>query len=496
MGDTSSKGRGDLIRTDNRDASKALRVVSSTGSHGESMTRAGAELQRIQRGELVKEAAVIGRQLLERRLRSAHGSVAWVGPKGYGTELTPLRIVQLGPHLYDGTAGIALFFAALERVLGDGDFRGSSLTAIAPLRQKLADLTSDQERSVNLRLLLGGLIGVGSFIYSLLQIGELIQEPALFEEAHQATNLITSERIAQDESVRLQTGCAGTILSLLALNERISKPNRYGKTPLQLASECAQHLLTSRIFLGDRMAAWALSPGKPPLGGFSYGAAGICYSLLRLYDKTRKPELWEAAQQGLAFVNSLYSMEQKKWRDARFVLQSRYSPRKGAWKDWWASGTLADLEEQTSRSDVEEKFLDMWCHGSSGICLGYVGALHINDSQEIRNIVYSTAERIWPSADSLEMVLEVDDLCCGSFGFVELFLSIYNRLDDEAALDKAHNVAKGIRGRAQLRGSYKLSAARGTDAFAPSLFQGIAGVGYSLLRLAEPKSLPCLLLLE
>jgi lantibiotic modifying enzyme len=441
---------------------------------------------------LIQESALIGRQVLERRLTSAHGSAAWVGPKGYGTELIPLRVVQLGPHLYDGTAGIAFFFAALERVLGDGEFRRASLDAIAPLRQKLADLVSDQERSNKLRLQLGGLMGVGSFIYSLLRIGELIEEPALFEEAHQATNLITSERIAQDPQVRLQTGCAGTILSLLALNERISKPNRNGKTPLQLASECARHLLTSRIFPGDRMAAWPLSPGKPPLAGFSYGAAGICHSLLRLYDKTRDPELWEAAQQGLAFVDSLYSVEQKKWRDARMVLQSRYSPRKGAWKDWWATGTLADLEEQTSQSDVEDRFLDMWCHGASGIALGYVGALHVNDSQEIRNLIYDTAERIWPSAGSLE----VDDLCCGSFGCVELLLGIYNRLDDERALDKAHGVVKGIRDRARLRGSYRLSAARGTDAFAPSLFQGIAGVGYSLLRLAEPKSLPCLLLLE
>jgi lantibiotic modifying enzyme len=33
-------------------------------------------------------------------------------------------------------------------------------------------------------------------------------------------------------------------------------------------------------------------------------------------------------------------------------------------------------------------------------------------------------------------------------------------------------------------------------AYNPTLFQGTAGLGYHLLRLAEPQQLPCVLLLE
>ena len=50
--------------------------------------------------------------------------------------------------------------------------------------------------------------------------------------------------------------------------------------------------------------------------------------------------------------------------------------------------------------------------------------------------------------------------------------------------------------RAREKGSYALSAARGTAEFCPTLFQGCAGVGYMLLRLARPQDLPCLLLFE
>ena len=50
--------------------------------------------------------------------------------------------------------------------------------------------------------------------------------------------------------------------------------------------------------------------------------------------------------------------------------------------------------------------------------------------------------------------------------------------------------------RARRRGRYNVLAARGTDQFAPTLFQGLAGVGYTFLRLATPTETPSVLLLE
>ncbi|HEX9944662.1 MAG TPA: lanthionine synthetase LanC family protein [Thermoanaerobaculia bacterium] len=122
---------------------------------------------------------------------------------------------------------------------------------------------------------IGGLIGTGSMIYSLLRIGEWLGQPDLAQEAHDLTVLITPERIAQDGQVRIQTGSAGTILALLALHSYHPGPNRDGRTPLAIAAECAAHLLSQRTFYEGRPRAWQLSPGKPPLMGFAYGAAGI-----------------------------------------------------------------------------------------------------------------------------------------------------------------------------------------------------------------------------
>jgi lantibiotic modifying enzyme len=452
--------------------------------------------------QLLAEAIAIAEAIRGRRLSVGRDGVAWVGPVGYGTELSPLRRVQLGPHLFDGTLGIALFFAAAGRVTEREEYREIALQTIAPLRRKLAGLVADSERAVGLQLALGGLIGIGSFVYGLLTIGQLLDEPALGKEAHAATALITERRIEHDRQVRVQTGCAGAILALLALHAGTSVQNPAGITPLALALACARHLTATRTSCDGRPRAWALSPGKPPLAGFSYGAAGISFALLRLYSVVRQAELWASALEGLAFVRSLYVPERRSWRDFRVIFQQRYHPRRGTWKDWWASGDLDDLEpaERIGMKPAQsggEGFLDIWCHGASGIALGRIGALAVDDGAEVRTEVGEVLGRLCSSAQDDELDPDVaDDLCCGYMGIIETLLCAGQKLGDGSCRAAAHRLMDRVHQRAQLGGRYELSAARGANVFAPSLFQGIAGVGYTMLRLVAPEKLPCLLLFE
>ena len=442
---------------------------------------------------LIEDAIVILDRLRENSRPTPDGGVTWLGPTGYGTELIPLRMVQLGPHLYDGTVGIALFVAALARLRSDKELRALSCHILAPLRRKLADLVADPDRASGVRVPLGGLIGLGSFIYGFLTIGKLLDEPSLIQESHDIMGLITPERINGDRRVRIQTGSAGAILALLALNKNVPGPNGHGKTPLDLAWECARHLIANRIAFDGRPRAWSLSSGKPPLAGFSYGAAGISYALLRLFEATGRQELWDSAQEGLAFLRTLYVPVRKNWLDIRAVFETRYQPRRGTWKDWWASGSMYDLEEVSNPPPVDQRFPEMWCHGAVGIALGRIGALHLDDTPEIRQEVEGVLDR----AKSCEQTLAgPDDLCCGYMGLIELLVFAYQRLGREELLTTARALMARVSERASIHGDYRLSAARGTSAFAPTLFQGIAGVGYTLLRLAEPQELPCILLFE
>ncbi len=226
------------------------------------------------RTQLLTEAAEIVDQLRAHSVRTRDDKVIWRGPMGYDTELAPLRMAKIGPYLGDGSLGIALFLAAFERVCGGGECGNLALRILEPLRQEIAELMADAEKAKHSRLPIGVFVGVGSLIYSFVKVGELLGEPELLREAHRVSVLINQERIDNDQSLRIQKGCAGAILALLALGDKVSVPNQEGKAPLEIALACARHLLKMRVSFGGRPLAWPLGPGKPPLAGFSYGAAG------------------------------------------------------------------------------------------------------------------------------------------------------------------------------------------------------------------------------
>ena len=447
----------------------------------------------------LREGVRIAEEIKEQRVRTRDGSFTWMGPTGYGTELIPLEVKKLGPNLYDGTSGIALFFAAVARVAGDDSFREDALAILAPLRRKIIDLSQDPDRASRLRLQTGALMGVSSWIYAFLKAGEWLGEPDLVADAHRATNLLTPERIAQDDLVRVQTGAAGAVLVLLALHRKMPDANARGATPLDIARECGRQLLARRVPYDGFPPAWLLSPGKPPLAGFSYGAAGICYALLRLDEAAPDPEIRGAALEGLAFIDSLYSAEHRSWRDVRPVFQARYeAPSRGTWKDWWASGRLEDLAPRKPGSHPEPgmgEFQASWCHGTPGIALGRLAGFDLAGQPHDR-------ERVTAALDRMVMDAEKagdsgpDDVCCGHMGRAEVLLAAAGRQGSERWEQAALTLAGRIVRRARESGGYQVSAARGSRHFAPTLFQGLSGVGYGLLRLARPEMLPCLLLLD
>lgn len=456
----------------------------------------GSDPSSLAREQLAVEAGEIAGQILARVRYTRKGSMAWLGPTGYGTELSPLLTKPLGPDITHGTTGIALFLAAVARHRADDDLRHLSLTVLRPLRRKLGELRASPGEEP---LRLGGMMGLGSYIYGLLTIGKLLGEPELIDEAHAATELITEEQIERDVFVRVQTGTAGAILVLLALHALRPHANRAGRNPIELALACARHLLAHRLSFDGRPRGWALSPGKPPLIGFGYGAAGISHAILRLYGATGEPELLEAASEGLAFVRSFYVPESGIWLDPRAFFESRYRPRRGSWLDWWSTGVLGDLEprDREESSGAPRRFTRSWCHGSAGILLGKLASLDFDDSPEVRAEIQAGLENLYRNAREHDLVEgETDDLCCGRMGHVEALLFAYTKLGEERYLAAALRKAEEVWQQAQRQGRYNVAAARGTQQFAPTLFQGVAGIGYTFLRLALPTDLPSVAVLE
>ncbi len=403
----------------------------------------------------------LGHQIWDHRVYAGDGSVTWLRPGSSATGEPDDVRVRVDPFLFDGAAGIALFLAALARTIGSEEHRSRSLAALAPVRAKLAELVADPGRAAGLkRIPIGGLVGIGSLIYAFLSIGRWLGEAALIHEARGFVNLVTGERIERDEAGDVLYGSAGAILALLALQRANSVEGGGDSRPIEVAAACGRHLISRQVPVdGGGARGWRTVPGLPALGGFSHGAAGICYALLRLYEATGDESLLHAAEEGLAFERSLFSAAHGNWRDMRS-----------------ADGV---------------RFETGWCVGAAGIGLARLATLAILDTAAIREEV---ARGLWVTRSA--GLARSDHLCCGTMGRVDVLLCAY-RFSGEpkmrsAAEDLSRQVAHRSRGDSGVRRRY----ATNSDFFDPTLFTGAAGIGYTFLRLAAPELIPSLLLLE
>jgi lantibiotic modifying enzyme len=385
------------------------------------------------------------------------GGVVWLAPEAPQVGAERRAPPVLGPHLYDGSTGVALFLAAVDHVRGSRENHELVLAAIAPLREKLRGLVRDPERARTLRIPIGGLTGLGSFIYALTRIGAWLGEPALLAEAHALTTLLMPERIRSDDQLDVVAGAAGAVLALLALHDASPAPYPSGRDSLDLALVCAHHLLDRRVSHEGRPRAWPCA-GLLPLSGFAHGASGIAHALLQLYRHTGREELRAAALEGFEYERRLFDRGALNWMDPRF----------------------GQLLEQSA-----------WCHGAPGILLARLGAIGVPAAG---GAVQEDADLLLPLVRELADQ-PLDHLCCGNFGRVEVLTCAGQVLGDGRLSNDARAVAERSLRCTVAPGDFRLVAADEPPGFRPSLFRGLAGIGYSLLRLAAPTALPSPLVL-
>jgi lantibiotic modifying enzyme len=132
-----------------------------------------------------------------------------------------------------------------------------------------------------------------------------------------------------------------------------------------------------------------------------------------------------------------------------------------------------------------------WCCGAPGVGLGRLRGLRVEDTPEARSdieqaVAVACAAPAWG----------VDHWCCGGLGRAELLFSAGLHLSRPDLADRARrHVARVIRA-AERTGSFILSSS--TDPVVNrcflGLFQGVAGIGYSLLRLHHPATIPSVLI--
>jgi lantibiotic modifying enzyme len=133
------------------------------------------------------------------------------------------------------------------------------------------------------------------------------------------------------------------------------------------------------------------------------------------------------------------------------------------------------------------KYAITWCHGAPGIGLARLRSLAHIDTPDIRSdidaAVNTTISRGFGGNHSL---------CHGDLGNLDVLLDAALTLKNGELTDRVYRIAGSILEASKTHG-WLCGVPSGVET--PGLLTGLAGIGYELLRLAEPERVPSVLTL-
>ena len=374
------------------------------------------------------------------------GRCNWVGavpsesPGARGDPAT----AALGPDLYGGTAGVALFLAEAAAALEDERLRATALGAIR--------LALDHAERIDPEVRDGLYAGPVGIAHAAVRVGERL---AAEDVLAGACGLLGAWRreTTRSASSDVMSGGAGAVVGLVALSRRLGEP-----WLVDAAARLGDELL-ARARAGPAGWSWA-APGRRSmhdLCGYAHGAAGIGHALAELYGATGELRFRQAAERAFDYERS--------WLD----------PRDGTWPD------LRGVARRAGR-DAPVPAADSWCNGAPGIALSRLRAAGLLGSPALggdADLALAASER--HIAELLVGAPDDFSLCHGAAGVADALLSAGGGRERLAA-------AVGRLG-------IDLHLGPGAPAFpcgvpvgeTPGLLLGFGGIGLFYLRLFDPR---------
>lgn len=395
--------------------------------------------------ELVEAASRVGERLLTLASRE-EGQAHWTG-----AVLVQGRMMwsPVGPDLYNGTAGIALFLAHLARATGRREFDDTARAAYLD--------TPNYLRSPALEPSIGAFAGVSGLLYTALHLSALWDDPAVADDALRALHRV-ARQVRRDTDMDLLDGSAGCILVMLRLARRFPE-----SSALDIATACGHHLLRHAVRVDDALA-WTSTWAGRPLLGLSHGSSGIAWALAELASDTGDRRFLNAARRALAYE------------------QRHFDAGAGNWPDFRPEAVAAGPE--APRAAVA------WCHGAPGVGLARL----MTRGHGLDDAALDADVAVALETTSAYGFGSSHCLCHGDLGNAELLSLASEAYGDGAWRSRALRRAKAVLLDERQIGGWRCTARDLRET--PGLMGGLAGIGYGLLRLANPSSVPSVLALE
>ncbi len=382
-----------------------------------------------------------------------------------GGPLTP-TVAALGPELYSGTAGIALFLAWLHQRTGAEETRETARGAIRQALWRSEDLTPSTKRSF-----FSGTLGIA---YAAAKVGLLLGDSDLVETA---VDLATRALAADGEHVLdVIGGNAGAVAPLLWMGG-LPNGDRLRDRAIEVAEELAAAAVKDGgVWRWENERACGRGMGPTSLCGLAHGASGMGLALIESGVSCGRTDWIEGGLAAFAYEDQHYDAIRENWPDLR-ELPSR--------QDGHAS-------QPAIRGS---SFMTAWCHGAPGIGLARLRAVKLLPERRealmagVDRAIHTTAahlEALPPDADASP--------CHGRAGLAETLLYASHVLGDPRHAVRAVRAWREPLRRFAEPAEWPCGVASGWNN--PSLMLGHAGIGYALLRADDPVASPPLLLVE
>jgi hypothetical protein len=416
-------------------------------------------------------AVVIGRVLCRTAYWDDAGRLCnWMGRSpeevtGSGAILP--TALALGPELYGGSAGIALFLAQLYALTGDADCRRTAAGAIARSLRHVHDRPGSLPAPLSLFV---GRLGVS---YAAHRVAALTGEAELQAQAAPLLDRLDQE-IDRPHRLDVIGGNAGAIPALLAMSRDSADPlerDRHRALAIALGEQlCRKAIRQGTVWSWDAEGASGPGTTTTPLTGMSHGAAGIAVALLELHAETGRSEFLKVARGAFAYEDSLFDSKVGNWPDLRDTEEPGTPPR-------------------------PPSYGRAWCHGAPGIALARLRAVTLDPEHAESHLVMARAAIVTTLAaidENLPRPGHDASLCHGLAGLLETVLHAGRLLADRVCLDAAAAVARVLIDRHGRSCDYPSGLTSGS--VNPSLMLGLAGTGYAFLRLHAAEQVPSILL--
>ena len=379
------------------------------------------------------------------------GRCTWFGavPRDpYRGGADPVTYRPMGPDLYGGTSGVAVFLARLAAVRSDETARRTAVGALDHALSSVEAVPPDAR--------FGLYAGWPGIALSAVWAGETLGEPEWIERGIDLLQRLDGEERAGEFDV---TGGSAGATAVCALLSR-----RYPDAELlERGCRLGDHLLENARVEQNGGISWAMRDETgPALTGFAHGAAGVSWALLELYEAAGDAAYRDTALRAIDYERYWFDEQSRNWADLR------------------ANG-LGAHQQSTAAADHPQAVF--WCHGAPGIALSRLRAWEVIGEESLRaeaELALVTTQM--GLSDTLRAIDSSPSLCHGVAGLADILIRCQS-LRTERTDDL---LAWAVQMLAERYAPAIISGEReGDESDTPGLMLGLAGLGDLLLRGAD-----------